>query len=195
MTLRSLLVLLIAGTFLASSAPALRAQGLKLSPAKAASLKKQVDKSFQIWNLSPGKWSVGIDSREKITGTVDSDEYDDIKQEFKPINSLTPGKELSLPQDEVLILMPVPPKIIGIKTGSDFSGRLYLKDSTGTKIYFELMRATKGDQPGDKTCYFQFDPLCPRDVLNKGFDLLDGKDGFGGYFVGEIDITGATVPK
>lgn len=195
MTVPSLLLSLTLGTFLASSGPVLAAQGLKLSPAKAASLKKQSDKSFQIWNLSPAKWSVGIDVRDKITGTVDIEEYDDIKQEFKSIGSLTPGKELSLPMDEVLILMPVPPRIIGIKTGADFLARLYLKDSTGTRISFELMRATKGDQPGDKTCYFQFAPLCPRDILNKGFDLLDGKDGFGGYFVSEIDITGATVPR
>ena len=167
-----------------------------MSAAKKAKMERQMEKNFDIYNVSKVTWKVGLDSDVNMVGKIEIKEFDDQKEVWKTLGNLDGTKELEIKANEMLILAPVPPKnIVGMKTGKDFAGSLYLKDPAGKMVHIELRRYTKSDNEIDKVPYWS-----PR--LKSGLTWQNAKEVVSGepmknmsnYFLGSLNIKGDKIP-
>jgi len=196
MKLKILLFAFLAGCLPPAFSPALVAQALPKEPSarQRAEIDKELRKSFLVSNESGSGWSVGIEKKDKMVGSMEVLVFNEKKNKFEVKKKFKEGDEINLKDKEIVLLSPAPPTLIpGIKTGKNFLARIYLKDTNGKKIYLTVERES-GGKTENKTCYYSFPQNTDMNVYGKIFHPTEGKGDFAGYFISDIGIVGATLP-
>lgn len=141
-------------------------------------------------NDSRGPWTVGVDRRTGLKGRLRIMDFDGKRQAWKTAGNLEPGREMVLPPGRGLHLSPCPPAYMGfLKTGEDFTGRLYLKDSRGRRILLDVARPAREGAPP----VFSFVPPTSSSKVEGVLAYACGDGELEGYAVAHIRIVSGTV--
>jgi len=141
-------------------------------------------------NESREPWTVGVDGRTGLKGRLRIMDLDGNPQAWKTAGILEPGRDVVLPPGRGLHLAPCPPAYMGfLKTGEDFTGRLYLQDSRRRKILLDVARPAREGAPP----VFSFVPPACSSKVEGVLAYAFGDGEMEGYAVAHIRIVSGTV--
>jgi len=143
-------------------------------------------------NDSGEPWILGVDRRRGLNGRLKILEFDGSRHAWRTEGNLEPGTEVVLPPGRGIRLAPFPPAYLGfLKTGEDFTGRLYLKDHLRRRIYLDVALPAREGAPA----VFSFVPPGCTAKFEGVLAYAFGGGEAEGYAVAHIRIVAGTVGR